>query len=169
MPHRLSWLSLLPLPLLLWGMPGLATELEQTLVERRHSEVFLEVAQPLPIIDGNKTLSGQTQQNNDSASSRQAEANRLLQEGIDKYNRNDWQAALTPWKQASEIYQAIGDRAGVSQILNNIGSVYQLLGNFPEALAQYEASLAIKHEIGDWAGEAKTLVNLGTVNVNLNM
>lgn len=164
MNHRLSWLSLLPLPLLLWGMPGLAIELEQELVERRHAEVFFEAAQPLLIIDGNEMLSKQTKPNADSASSRQAEANCLLNEGIDKYNRSEWRAALTTWQQALEIYQAIGDRAGEATTLYNIGIVNRTLGNYLTALNYYQKSLLIAREISNRASEANNLSNIGELH-----
>lgn len=161
MPHRLPWLSLVPLPLLLWGMPGLAAELEQEPIEGRYIEVFLEAAQPLPLVGGSENLFGQTKQNADNATNRQDQANRLLDEGVDKYNRSEWQAALTTWQQALEIFRELGDRAGEAITLGNIGIVYQASGNYPEALNYYEQSLTLKRELGDRATEALTLANIG--------
>ncbi|MBE9160624.1 hypothetical protein IQ265_27940 [Nodosilinea sp. LEGE 06152] len=90
------------MPLLLWGMPGLATELEQELIEGKYTEVFFETAQPLPLISSSDNPFGQIKQNTDSATTRQTEANRLLVEGAAQYDRSEWQAALTIWQKALE-------------------------------------------------------------------
>jgi tetratricopeptide (TPR) repeat protein len=47
--------------------------------------------------------------------------------------------------------------------LNNIGAVYDGLGELGRALDCYEQALSIAREVGDRAGEAATLNNLGAV------
>jgi len=43
---------------------------------------------------------------------RKAEADRLLQQGIQQYQRNEYQAALDSWEQALLLYRAMQDRNG---------------------------------------------------------
>jgi CHAT domain-containing protein len=94
----------------------------------------------------------------------QAEANRLLEQGLRQYRVSQFRDALQSWQAALEIYQAMGDRAGEAQTLNNIGLVNQWSGNYPVALDYYQQSLVIAREIGDRATEALTLNNIGLVN-----
>ncbi len=62
-----------------------------------------------------------------------------------------------------DLFKELGDRTGESKTLNNIGVVYESLGNYPAAIKQYEQSLAITRELGDRATEAATLTNIGIV------
>ncbi|NEQ52072.1 MAG: CHAT domain-containing protein, partial [Leptolyngbya sp. SIO3F4] len=62
------------------------------------------------------------------------------------------------------ITQEIGDRATEASTLNNIGIVHRLLGEYSEALENYEQSLVITQEIGGRATEASTLNNIGIVH-----
>lgn len=63
-----------------------------------------------------------------------------------------------------KIYREIGDRATEARTLNSIGVVNQYLGNYLEALEDFEQSLLITQEIGNLATEAGTLNNIGAVN-----
>ncbi|MEM6252693.1 MAG: tetratricopeptide repeat protein, partial [Cyanobacteria bacterium P01_D01_bin.156] len=54
-------------------------------------------------------------------------------------------------------------RAGEANTLGNIGIIYDLLGDYPQALDYQEQSLALKRELGDRAGEANTLGNIGII------
>ncbi|MEM6425048.1 MAG: hypothetical protein AAF728_07810, partial [Cyanobacteria bacterium P01_D01_bin.128] len=58
------------------------------------------------------------------ADSRRAEANRLLQTGLQQYQSSQFQAAIASWEQALALYRDIGHRAGESLALNNLGVVY---------------------------------------------
>ena len=48
--------------------------------------------------------------------------------------------------------------------LNNIGNVHRLRGDYDQALAYFERSLAIFTAIGDRSGEAMALSNIGIVH-----
>ncbi|MEM9482297.1 MAG: CHAT domain-containing protein, partial [Cyanobacteria bacterium P01_F01_bin.116] len=61
----------------------------------------------------------------------------------------------------------IGDRRGEGIMLNNIGSIYDNLGQYARALEFYEQSLAIRQEIGDRRGEGTMLSNVGNVYASL--
>ena len=63
------------------------------------------------------------------ADPRKTEADRLLQQGIQQYRVSQFREALASWQQALDLYRDIGDRAGESTSLNNIGLTYNKLGD----------------------------------------
>ncbi|MEA5545869.1 CHAT domain-containing tetratricopeptide repeat protein, partial [Limnoraphis robusta CCNP1324] len=54
----------------------------------------------------------------------------------------------------------VGDKAGEATTLNNIGRVYDALGDRQTALDFYNQSLPLTRQVGDKAGEAVTLNNI---------
>lgn len=56
------------------------------------------------------------------------EASRLWNLGLEQYNRSQFQNVLQSWEQALEIYRQLGDKAGEGRTLNNLGTVYNSLG-----------------------------------------
>ncbi|MCG8364547.1 MAG: tetratricopeptide repeat protein [Pseudanabaenales cyanobacterium] len=105
----------------------------------------------------------------DPTDARQTEADQLLEQGRQQFRVSQFRAALQSWQAALEIYRELGDQAGEGKTLNNIGLVYQNLGDYdyPQALDTYQQSLAITREIGDRATEGKTLNNIGSVHLLL--
>lgn len=82
--------------------------------------------------------------------------------------------ALEFFEQALAIYQEVnqqrlasnrelGDKAGEGKTLNDIGEVYQNLGQYSKALEYYQKALLIEKEIDDKAGEKTTLNNIAVV------
>jgi CHAT domain-containing protein len=57
----------------------------------------------------------------------------------------------------------VGDRTVEASTFNNIGSVYDALGEKQKALEYYSQSLPLRRAVGDRAGEASTLSNIGSV------
>jgi tetratricopeptide (TPR) repeat protein len=57
----------------------------------------------------------------------------------------------------------VGDRSGTATTLNNIGSVYDSLGQREKALEFYNQALPIMEEVGDRSSTATTLNNIGMV------
>ena len=96
-----------------------------------------------------------------SVEERKAEADRLLQKGIEQFNISQFREALASWEAALEIYRGIGDRRGEAFSLNNLGLAYLYLGQYEVAIDFHQQSLAIQREIGDRGGEANSLGNLG--------
>ena len=94
---------------------------------------------------------------------RKAEADRLLQQGIQQYQISQFEAALQSWQQALRIYQELKDRKGEGNALNNLGNAYYSLGNYGKAIEYQEQRLAIAREIKDRRGEGQSLGNLGVV------
>ncbi len=75
--------------------------------------------------------------------------------------------ALRYYQQALPIREEVGDRAGLATTLNNIGAVYDNLGQRQEALRYYQRALPIQEEVGNRAELARTLNNIGLVYDNL--
>ena len=92
---------------------------------------------------------------------REAEANRLLQQGIQQYQTGQFPAALNSWQQALQIYRVLKDRLGEGWALSNLGGAYHFLGNNSKAIEYGQQSLAIAREIKNREGEGAALTILG--------
>jgi tetratricopeptide (TPR) repeat protein len=57
----------------------------------------------------------------------------------------------------------VGDRAGLATTLNNIGGVYDSLGQREVALEYYGRALPIMEEVGDRYGESVTRYNVAMI------
>ncbi len=73
---------------------------------------------------------------------------------------NDWAEAN---RAAVALAQRIGDRAGEASAQTDLGTAYEWLGRYTDAMACQQESLAIFRELGDHDGEAGSLNNLGLV------
>lgn len=60
-------------------------------------------------------------------------------------------------------YRAAKDRAGEAAMLNNLGVVYNSLGEREKALDYYRQGLAIQQELNNRAGQSATLNNAGRI------
>ncbi|MBD2197536.1 MULTISPECIES: CHAT domain-containing tetratricopeptide repeat protein [Calothrix] len=96
-----------------------------------------------------------------TSADRKAEADRLLQQGIEQYQTSQFEAALQSWQQALIIYRQIKDRKGEGQSLGNLGLAYDALGDYTKAIDYQQQLLAIAREIKDRKGEGTALGNLG--------
>ncbi|MEP6516674.1 CHAT domain-containing protein [Microcoleus vaginatus] len=105
--------------------------------------------------------------NTSVAVTRKAEADRLLEQGIQQYAISHFREALQSWEQALTIYREIGDRAGEANYFGNLGIAYRFLGQSHRAIEFLEQSLDISREIGDRVGEAHSLGNLGNAHQSL--
>ncbi len=92
---------------------------------------------------------------------KKAEADRLLQQGIQQYQVSQFEAAFQSWQQSLKLYRAIKDRQREGTVLRNIGNLYYSIGNYVKAIEYQEQSLVIAREIKDRQGEGGALGNLG--------
>ena len=90
-----------------------------------------------------------------------AQANRLLQQGIEQHKNSQFEAALQSWQQALIIYREIKDHNGEGNALGNMGNAYASLGDYAKAIEYHSSSLAIAREIKYRLGEGNALGNLG--------
>jgi len=99
--------------------------------------------------------------NTSVAVTRQAEADRLLEQGIQQFNISQVPAALQSWEQALMIYREIGYREGEAMSLGILADAYQSLGQYHRAIEFLKQSSEISREIGYRQGEAACLGSLG--------
>ena len=100
-------------------------------------------------------------------------AERLLEEGKALYQQGSAESlrqAIQKLQEARLLYRAVGDRGGEAATLNNIGRVYDALGEKQKALDFYNQALPILRAVGDSEAlrrnrrvEATTLNNIGAV------
>jgi CHAT domain-containing protein len=93
-------------------------------------------------------------------------AERVFNEGMTLYQQGSAESlrqAIQKWQEARLLYRAVGDRGGEAITLNNIGRVYDDLGEKQKALDFYNQALPIRRAVGDRGGEAITLNNIGLV------
>ncbi|MBD2217685.1 CHAT domain-containing protein [Calothrix sp. FACHB-1219] len=96
-----------------------------------------------------------------TSADRKAEADRLLDQGVEQYQISQFEAALKSWQQALIIYRQIKDRQGEGAALGNLGIAYHALGDYTKAIDYQQQLLAIAREIKDRNGEGNALGNLG--------
>ena len=92
---------------------------------------------------------------------RKAEADRLLNLGIQQYNVSQFEVAMQSWQQALTIYREIKDRQSEGNALGGLGIAYLSLGQYDKAIDYELQWLAIAKEIKDRQSESKALGNLG--------
>jgi len=98
---------------------------------------------------------------------REAEADRLLQQGIQQYQTRQLRAAFNSWQQALQIYRALKNRPGEVRALTNLATIYNSLsnsynslGNYDKAIEYAQQTLALAREIKDRQIEGVALGNL---------
>jgi CHAT domain-containing protein len=120
--------------------------------------LILSVSQPIanlpPLFQASQVLA-------QTPVDRKAEADRLLNQGIEQYQTSQVEAALQSWQQALIIYREIKYRKGEGNALSNLGTAYNILGDYSKAIDYHSSSLAIAREIKDRKGEGQSLNNLG--------
>ncbi|HYN87247.1 MAG TPA: tetratricopeptide repeat protein [Ardenticatenaceae bacterium] len=77
--------------------------------------------------------------------------------------RGLWRQSLGWGHRGLAVAERAGHRGDVATLLNNIGLVYDNLGQRQQALEYYQRALPISEEVGDRAGLATTLNNIGAV------
>jgi Tetratricopeptide repeat len=71
--------------------------------------------------------------------------------------------SIEKYHEALDLYRRATDRMGEAQTINNIGEVYQSLGDLWKALEKYNEALPISRAIGDRRVEGAILSNIGMV------
>lgn len=76
-------------------------------------------------------------------------ANSLLGAGVMAYFLGDYAAAETHWHEAKALFEGLGDRRGVAYSYGNLGLLGDAAGDYPRAVARYEAVLALFRQLED--------------------
>ena len=103
-------------------------------------------------------------QTNDSNDSRKAEADRLLNQGLQKSQTGKFEAGLEFLQQALIIFREIQDKRGEGESLGTLGLVYYFQGKYPKSIDYIKQGLKIFQEIKYPLREGQSLGNLGLVN-----
>ena len=88
----------------------------------------------------------------------------LLNNLSEKYQRISIEKTIEVDIENMELCRELGERSSESNVLNNLGIDYYMLGDYSKALVYFELSLEIKEEIGDTTAIVKTLNNLGVIS-----
>ena len=96
-----------------------------------------------------------------------SDADILQKNGSALQKKGQLSSALEAFQQALKLSIAGQDRAGQTQALNGIASVYNDLGQFVRAIESYERALKISKETKDSLSESSILNNMGIVYRNL--
>jgi tetratricopeptide (TPR) repeat protein len=83
-----------------------------------------------------------------------AAAERAFQEGKQLYKQgtaDSLRQAIAKYEEALPLYRAVGDKAQEALTLNNIGLVYDDLGETQKALDYYNQSLPLSRAVSDKA------------------
>ncbi|WP_293231895.1 tetratricopeptide repeat protein [Microcoleus sp. PH2017_05_CCC_O_A] len=91
-----------------------------------------------------------------------AEADRLLEQGIQQNDISQFREALQSWEQALTIYREIENRDGEAASLCNLGIAYNSLRQYDRAIEFHEQSLEISRKTGHRQWESNSLDGLGT-------
>ncbi len=102
-----------------------------------------------------------------TSSEKKAEADRLLGEGVKKFQANQFEAALQPSQQALTLYQQIKDRRGEEQALKLVGLVYKGLEKPYQAFQYHQQYFTIVSELKDEDEVVSGLVLLGLESYSL--
>ncbi|MFM6077998.1 MAG: CHAT domain-containing protein [Dolichospermum sp.] len=90
----------------------------------------------------------------------------LFNEGMKLYQQgtaDSLRQAIKKWEEALPLYRVVNDQKQEATTLNNIGLVYNDLGEKQKALDYVNQALPILRAVGDRRGEAITLNNIGLV------
>lgn len=90
-------------------------------------------------------------------------ARALYQQGFALENLNDPNGAMTAVDQASQIYQAVGDRFGLASTIEVAGQVMVDRGDYPGALAKFNEELGVARAVGNRRAESSALNNMALV------
>ncbi|MGI2903603.1 CHAT domain-containing protein [Tolypothrix sp. VBCCA 56010] len=134
----------------------------------RYSLILLLNGVFLSTVAATRSTSVQIAQRSETPSTQatRAAAKRLYVEGFQLLKQGTAESlrqALEKWKQALPLLRQVGDKAVEAATLNNIGFVYNDLGDKQQALNYYNQSLPLSRQVGDKEREATTLNNISSV------
>ncbi len=94
-------------------------------------------------------------------------AEKTLAEGMQLYKERtveSLQKAIAKFQEAFSLWHTVGNLIEEARSLNNIGAVYNALGEKQQALEYYNQALPLWRSVGDYPGLAATLNNIGKVH-----
>jgi len=83
--------------------------------------------------------------------------------GFEASEKSDGLKAIKLYEESMKIFEELNDKKGIASSLNNIGIIYQSLGNIKQALDNYTKSLKLLESLNDKYGISYCLNNLGYI------
>jgi class 3 adenylate cyclase/Tfp pilus assembly protein PilF len=77
--------------------------------------------------------------------------------------QGNYPKALANYTQSLKIFEQLGDKQGIADVLYNIGTIYNNQGDYPKALDYYAQSSKIYEQLGDQKGIADALNIIGLI------
>lgn len=114
-----------------------------------------------PVISGLEVPFGGLTAWGQTIDGKKAEADRLFQEGVEKFGKGKANEAIEYWQKALIIYQKTSNKREIVKVLNQLGVAYFSQGKYQNAKEYHQRSLAISIDVGYKEGEAISLNNLG--------
>src|SRR4028119_1684905 len=84
---------------------------------------------------------------------REAEADRLLRQGLQQYETSQLRAALNSWQQALQIYRALKNRPMEGLALGGLGHAHHSLHNYAKAIEYWQQRSPARRPLKDREGE----------------
>ena len=116
--------------------------------------LLLSFAPLVPILSPTQVVQAQTIQE------RQAEAERLIKQGIRQRRAREFTSALESYQQALKIYQDIKEPQGEMKALRGLVRVYLAQKQYPQAIEYAQKHLELARKIQDYEGEDDALSSL---------
>jgi len=92
-----------------------------------------------------------------------AEADRLLQQGIQQTQSGQFEAAIQSIQQALQLYRELKDSKAEATALMGLGDAYQDSSQYAKATNYYTQAIAIFQQLNNRKNEADALMSLGNV------
>lgn len=102
-----------------------------------------------------------------TTSDRKAEADYLLEQGLQQLKARHPQVAIQSWQQSLKIYREIKDQRGEGWSLGGLGLAYRELGNYEKAINYLQKQLELVRQSKDRRNEGAVIGNLGLVYYSL--
>jgi len=103
----------------------------------------------------------------DSLAAREATANYHFTQGSQQLEQSNYDAAIAAFEKSLLVYQETNNRYQEGYVINEIGHVYQELGDYETSLDYFQRSAAISLELSDYesAGYAQYFWGLNTLRL----
>jgi len=79
-----------------------------------------------------------------------ANANQLVEQGVDYYQAGDYQAAIKPWKNALEFYQDTSNHEYSATVQENLARAYQKMGDIKEEIKYWQQAISDYKQLSNW-------------------
>lgn len=88
-----------------------------------------------------------------------SEGGKQVKKGLHWYHKGCYQKSLEYFFSAYELYSASDIQDGVAMSLNNIGTIYRILGNCEQAVSFFQEAYTIFSDLNDREGAVRALSN----------